>query len=93
MIIGLDYFDASINPLRLGDGRAPCRRRFERMLQPYAEMNAGRKYQNYVPERKIQDDARGDVWDEYLRRWDFRDCPEVEAFERTSLQARITVIF
>jgi L-rhamnose isomerase len=96
VIIGLDYFDASIN--RIGAWvtgvRSMQRALMFAMLQPYQQLQALQDESNFGKimylNEKFKMMPMGDVWEEYLRRQGLCEnwYEEVETYEKDVLSKR-----
>ena len=97
VIIGLDYFDASINRLCawVTGERSMQKALLNAMLQPYAEMKKLQDENNFSKIMFLSEKFKmmpvGDVWDEYLRRQGLSEdwFGEVEAFEKDVIAKRV----
>lgn len=97
VIIGLDYFDASINRLCawVTGERSMQKALLNAMLQPYAEMKKLQDENNFSKIMFLNEKFKmmpvGDVWDEYLRRQGLSEdwFGEVEAFEKDVIAKRV----
>lgn len=97
VIIGLDYFDASINRLCawVTGERSMQKALLNAMLQPYAEMKKLQDENNFSKIMFLNEKFKmmpvGDVWDEYLRRQGLSEdwFSEVEAFEKDVIAKRV----
>lgn len=97
VIIGLDYFDASINRLCawVTGERSMQKALLNAMLQPYAETKKLQDENNFSKIMFLNEKFKmmpvGDVWDEYLRRQGLSEdwFGEVEAFEKEVIAKRV----
>lgn len=97
VIIGLDYFDASINRLCawVTGERSMQKALLNAMLQPYAEMKKLQDENNFSKIMFLSEKFKmmpvGDVWGEYLRRQGLSEdwFGEVEAFEKDVIAKRV----
>ena len=97
VIIGLDYFDASINRLCawVTGERSMQKALLNAMLQPYAEMKKLQDENNFSKIMFLSEKFKmmpvGDVWDEYLRRQGLSEdwFGEVESFEKDVIAKRV----
>ena len=97
VIIGLDYFDASINRLCawVTGERSMQKALLNAMLQPYAEMKKLQDENNFSKIMFLSEKFKmmpvGDVWDEYLPRQGLSEdwFGEVEAFEKDVIAKRV----
>ena len=97
VIIGLDYFDASINRLCawVTGVRSMHKALLTALLQPYEEMKKLQDENNFTKIMFLHEKFKvmpiGDVWDEYLRRQGLKEdwFEEVEKFEKEVITKRI----
>ena len=97
VLIGLDYFDASINRLCawVTGVRSMQKSLLCAMLQPYAEMKKLQNENNFSKIMFLNEKFKfmpiGDVWDEYLRRQGLCEdwFLEVEKFEKEVIAKRV----
>lgn len=97
VIIGLDYFDASINRLCawVTGVRSMHKALLCAILQPYGELQKLQDENNFTKimylNEKFKTMPVGDVWEEYLRRQSLSDdwFDEVEKFEREVIEKRV----
>lgn len=97
VMIGLDYFDASINRI---SAWVVGERNMEKallwaLLQPYAKLKAMQDSANFTEQMVLQEEMKslpyGDIWEEYLRRGNFAGADwfeTVRKYENTVLSAR-----
>ncbi len=96
VLIGLDYFDASINRLCawVTGVRSMQKALLNAMLQPYNELKALQNENNFSKIMFLNEKFKfmpiGDVWDEYLRRQGLSEdwFEAVEAFEKEVIAKR-----
>ena len=96
VLIGLDYFDASINRLCawVTGVRSMQKSLLNAILQPYAEMKKLQDENNFSKIMFLNEKFKfmpiGDVWDEYLRRQGLCEdwFGEVEKFEKEVIAKR-----
>lgn len=97
VLIGLDYFDASINRLCawVTGVRSMQKSLLNAMLQPYDEMKKLQNENNFSKIMFLNEKFKfmpiGDVWDEYLRRQGLCEdwFGEVEKFEKEVIAKRV----
>ncbi|MBE5752990.1 MAG: L-rhamnose isomerase [Clostridiales bacterium] len=97
VLIGLDYFDASINRLCawVTGVRSMQKALLNAMLQPYAELKQLQDENNFSKIMYLNEKFKfmpiGDVWDEYLRRQGLSEdwFGEVEKFEKEVFAERV----
>ena len=97
VLIGLDYFDASINRLCawVTGVRSMQKSLLNAMLQPYDEMKKLQNENNFSKIMFLSEKFKfmpiGDVWDEYLRRQGLCEdwFGEVEKFEEEVIAKRV----
>ena len=97
VLIGLDYFDASINRLCawVTGVRSMQKALLNAMLQPYAELKQLQDENNFSKIMYLNEKFKfmpiGDVWDEYLRRQGLSEdwFDEVEKFEKEVFAERV----
>ena len=97
VLIGLDYFDASINRLCawVTGVRSMQKSLLNAMLQPYDEMKKLQNENNFSKIMFLNEKFKfmpiGDVWDEYLRRQGLCEdwFGEVEKFEEEVIAKRV----
>ena len=97
VLIGLDYFDASINRLCawVTGVRSMQKSLLSAMLQPYDEMKKLQNENNFSKIMFLNEKFKfmpiGDVWDEYLRRQGLCEdwFGEVEKFEKEVIAKRV----
>ena len=97
VLIGLDYFDASINRLCawVTGVRSMQKSLLNAMLQPYEEMKQLQNENNFSKIMFLNEKFKfmpiGDVWDEYLRRQGLCEdwFGEVEKFEKEVIAKRV----
>lgn len=97
VIIGLDYFDASINRLCawVTGERSMQKALLHAMLQPYGELKQLQNENNFSKIMFLNEKFKmmpvGDVWDEYLRRQGLSEdwFDEVEKFETEVIAKRV----
>ena len=96
VLIGLDYFDASINRMLawVMGVRSMQKALLAALLMPAAELKALQNEHNFTKimylTEKFKTMPMGDVWEEYLSRQGLSDdwFEEIEAFERDVIAAR-----
>ena len=97
VLIGLDYFDASINRLCawVTGVRSMQKALLNAMLQPYNELKQLQNENNFSKIMFLNEKFKvmpiGDVWDEYLRRQGLSEdwFDAVEAFEQEVIAKRV----
>ena len=97
VLIGLDYFDASINRLCawVTGVRSMQKSLLNAMLQPYNELKQLQNENNFSKIMFLNEKFKfmpiGDVWDEYLRRQGLSEdwFDEVEKFEKEVIAKRV----
>ncbi len=97
VLIGLDYFDASINRLCawVTGVRSMQKSLLNAMLQPYNELKKLQDENNFSKIMFLNEKFKfmpiGDVWDEYLRRQGLSEdwFDAVEAFEKEVIAKRV----
>ena len=97
VLIGLDYFDASINRLCawVTGVRSMQKSLLNAMLQPYNELKQLQNENNFSKIMFLNEKFKfmpiGDVWDEYLRRQGLKEdwFDEVEKFEKEVIAKRV----
>ena len=97
VLIGLDYFDASINRLCawVTGVRSMQKSLLSAMLQPYDELKQLQNENNFSKIMFLNEKFKfmpiGDVWDEYLRRQGLCEdwFDEVEKFEKEVIAKRV----
>ena len=96
MLIGLDYFDASINRMLawVMGVRSMQKALLAALLMPTEELTALQNEHNFTKimylTEKFKTMPMGDVWEEYLERQGLSDdwFEEIEAFERDVIAKR-----
>ena len=97
VMIGLDYFDASINRISAGvvGERNVQKALLFALLQPSTELKAMQDAANFTEQMVLQEEMKtlpyGDIWDEYLRRGGFAGADwfeKVRDYEKKVLKDR-----
>ncbi len=97
VMIGLDYFDASINRISawVVGARNMQKALLYALLQPNAKMKALQDCANFTEQMVVQEECKmlpyGDIWTEYLKKYRFAGddwFKEVAAYEKKVLKER-----